>query len=194
MLKSGRIALLLVLLLSHFLTIPTPSFACSCAESFPPELAAGEAAAVFAGHVTHIPSPPAGGVISSADLIPITFEVTQVWKGPADPVLTVRTERNDSSCGYSFREGEAYIVYARLSNGLLRTGACTRTALLADATEDLAALGRGETPQNEPPAPAAEEATLSLPIWVWGIAGILGALLLLSIPVLVAWRSRRVEE
>ena len=98
---------------------------------------------VFAGRVTSMTIDRENPVIlSSADLVTVEFQVSQVWKGPQGEVLTVRTEWSEISCGYEFEEGRSYIVYAR--DG--RTGFCTRTAPTWRAIVDFAALGEGWRP------------------------------------------------
>ncbi len=76
--------------------------------------------------------------------------------GKAQPTITVVTARWEPSCGYEFQQGQEYLVYARTvdatlvpkqpANIVLQTGLCSRTQPLAEATQDLAALGDGQTP------------------------------------------------
>ena len=82
------------------------------------------------------------GSISSADPVTVEFDVIRVWKGPLRETLTVKTERMGISCGYEFKEGRRYIVYAY--DGY--TGLCTRTAPAWLAVRDFAALGFGQNP------------------------------------------------
>lgn len=177
----ARLFMLLVLLGAGLLLPARPSFACSCMVPPPPLEAFNEATAVFAGRVTERPTPP-NNVGSSADPLPITFEVSQVWKGPQSQTLIVQTARESASCGYNFEVDQEYIVYSYADGGQLSTNLCSRTSLLANAQEDLEALGEGtvpaapEEPAGEPEVnpTAAEETGSSLLLW----ASIAGALLL----------------
>jgi len=55
------------------------------------------------------------------------FQVTQVWKGPIADTLTVRTYPSGGMCGYQFKLGDYYLVYADERKGDLWTGICNRT-------------------------------------------------------------------
>ena len=116
-----------------------------------------EADAVFTGRVValHIPGPSFRNgewVISSGDLVTVEFKVNRVWKGPRQETLTVETERLGMSCGFEFKEGRKYIVYAWDGS---RTGLCTRTAPTWMALVDFAALGEGWRPASDATPPDA---------------------------------------
>lgn len=133
-----------------FGTSPLPAHACSCVGRPSPEIALQRSAAVFAGEVLSIkekrPNPFGDGYLDFP--IEVTFRVTEVWKGVGTDRLTVRTSM--SSCGFGFAEGMPYLVYANETQNGLVTGLCTRTADLALAADDLAALGKGTAPPPEP--------------------------------------------
>ena len=142
---AGVFALGLVALFA----LPRPAHACLCAPSGSPTEALAEADAVFAGEVVAIRAlghPPYR--MSSADPVEVEFRVSKVWKGPRRESLTVETEASGISCGYQFKKGRKYIVYAREG----RTGMCTRTAPSWWAFADLVALGEGWRPETTPPA------------------------------------------
>ena len=101
-----------------------------------------KAEAVFAGLVTNIDKPAV--MTNTLDQNKITFNASRAWKGIDRNPVYVYSSGSSASCGYEFEEGKEYLVYAHDEEGKLGTGLCTRTALLADATEDLAALGAGE--------------------------------------------------
>ena len=133
------------------LALPKPAHACTCASSGSPKEALAEADAVFAGRVVALHTPGSSfrsgeWVISSADLVTVEFKVNRVWKGPRRETLTVETERLGMSCGFEFKEGRKYIVYAWDGS---RTGLCTRTAPTWMAFVDLAALGKGWRPASD---------------------------------------------
>lgn len=95
--------------------------------------------AVFTGEVTDIKPNTAtkfGGV-------EITLRVNEVWKGEIGEQVKVRTAGSSAACGYSFAKGESYLVYAdRDEADPMRVSLCSRTALVANAEEDLDFLGK----------------------------------------------------
>ena len=120
------------------------SFACTCA---PPQSASQElkrATAVFSGKVVAIKRHK-----QSSDLfarVEVVFEVKKVWKGVDEAKVSVFTSSQSSACGYSFREGRTYLVYAEGdAQQRLMTSICSRTRRLKDAREDLEELDRGNT-------------------------------------------------
>jgi len=131
---------------------PRCVWACDCA--IPPFSDASDgAAAIFAGEVTAVV--PSAQESSNATSVTVTFAVSRVWKGSAEPTITVTTAPKSPSCGgYEFQQGQEYLVYARAvdatlvpkqpANIVLQTELCSRTQPLADATADLAALGDGQ--------------------------------------------------
>lgn len=138
-----RVLLLLCALFvsSSFLWL-TNSFACSCAILPTPEEALARSYAVFSGKAMKIEEPPQAIEHSSAP-VTITFAVKETWKGNVDRMATVKTARSTASCGYAFLEGAEYLVYAAGDDSLTRVSLCSRTALLAEAEQDLQSLGSG---------------------------------------------------
>ena len=130
-----------------------PASACSCIELTPAE-AFERADAVFVGEVTtfKVRSGPFGK--SSIDPTTVEFAVSEVWKGPRQESMTIRTVRSEVSCGFEFDEGLKYLVYAR--DG--QTGLCDRTALTIRASGDLAALGQGWQPGGASDGPSDDVA------------------------------------
>ncbi|HEX8681188.1 MAG TPA: hypothetical protein VF707_02670 [Ardenticatenaceae bacterium] len=198
--KLGRL-LVVVMLLATVIAQPQAAFACSCMMPSPPEEALEQAAVVFAGQLVEAEAAPAGGMVSTADLIPYTFEVSQVWKGEVHSTITIGSAMSSASCGYEFAVGEEYIVYGFEGEGVLQTGLCTRTAPLASAEEDLTALGEGEIPSpgndpilvdpmpvspNEPEAPVevdnSNSPLNSIPPWAWVVGPVLLAGAVLAVP------------
>jgi hypothetical protein len=72
----------------------------------------------------------------------VMLEVVERFKGADSPVLAIFTGLGGGDCGWPFRNGETYLIYAyrRPSGHQLETGGCTRTALVERAGEDLAYL------------------------------------------------------
>jgi serpin B len=175
--------LVLVLVAGQFIFTAPPVYACSCMPPGAPRAEMAQAAAVFAGRVTDVKA-PGGLIISSADPTTVTFAVSHVWKGPEESVLVVKTARDSASCGFPFQTGQEYLVYAFDTGAELTTHLCSRTAFLADAREDLAALGEGQAP-----APAATESAAPTTTWWWRLSLILLSIFVSAILYLL-WHHR----
>jgi len=119
-----------------YLFAPITAHACSCAESESFEEALANADAVFSGEVTEIQNED------------VSFDTGLVWKGPLFEEYIVTTAEDESTCGYPFKVGEWYLVYAFEVDGVYSTNICSRTSLL-DATDDLVPLGQGENPSGD---------------------------------------------
>ncbi|MEK5481700.1 MULTISPECIES: hypothetical protein [unclassified Viridibacillus] len=146
-----RIVILLSMLFISVLIYPIDkSYACSCAQPDPPKEALKSSSAVFSGKVIEIVDRNKNNEIqSSADPIAILFSVDKSWKGVDQTQVIVYTERSSASCGYGFSLKEEYLIYAYEDNGELRVNACSRTAPLSGAKEDIQALGKGQTPTEQ---------------------------------------------
>lgn len=142
---TERSAIAIFVLLA--LAIPRTAGACSCGTVTPREALLG-CDAVFAGRVVAVdPGDVMLDITSSRDVLHVRVEVSATWKGPRSPVLTIRTAGDEAVCGVSFVLGEEYLIYAwEAGETLLATNLCSRTGLLAMATEDLAALGAPSSP------------------------------------------------
>lgn len=140
-------------------TNTTCVFACSCIMPGTPQEEITRSDAVFSGKVTQLtPVTNQDGIGS----IKVSFEVGQVWKGQIPQELLVETSDSSASCGYSFESGKEYLVYAYSNEGQLSVGLCSRTALLADAQQDITALGQSTAPSAAPEAsPVAAPAAQS---------------------------------
>jgi hypothetical protein len=167
---------------------PCTVFACSCLQPGTPIAELNRSDAVFAGTVVAIDGPSGVPTLttsfpfivfqnSSADPVSVTFDVSDVWKGPAYRQISVATSGDSASCGYSFQIGETYLVYAMGQGAELTTSLCSRTSSLSQAQSDLAALGPGTAPTLDnapPPSPST-----SLPIVLGGASIVLAGLALL---------------
>jgi hypothetical protein len=65
----------------------------------------------------------------------VKFKVIKAFKGSLQEHLSI--EGDGSNCDYDFSEGKKYLVYAYKGSGAWRTGKCSRTRLLTNASEDL---------------------------------------------------------
>jgi hypothetical protein len=94
-----------------------------------------KAAAVFVGHVVSIESTAAGNVV-------VQMAVLEGFRGFRLTQVAVTTSSSGAACGYGFRTGESYLVYAHESpdGGPPAVSLCSRTRPVAEATEDLTYL------------------------------------------------------
>ena len=123
--------------------------ACTCAGAPSVAQARDQAAAVFSGRVVKVKRVKAGSGPERVGWfnLEVVFAVTQWWKGVERPTVSVFTNSQSSACGYGFRSGRSYLVYAQgVEGGRLATGICGRTRRMKDAREDLKELGGGEGP------------------------------------------------
>jgi hypothetical protein len=120
------------------LTFSFEAAACTCHPVSAPE-AYWNASAVFVGRVVDV------GLIDDAShrlpAIWVRFRVNRAYRGvPSDGAyVIVLSAARPETCGYPFREGVRYLVYAdRDADGdTLRTSICSRTRPTSAAAEDL---------------------------------------------------------
>lgn len=109
--------------------------ACSCASLTAVEsLAAADA--VFTGSVILQCEEPNGHIWR--------LHVAQAWKGvSAGQLIDLHVSNSSASCGYAAPPAQELLVYAyrQPDKGWWTTAQCSRTAQLAQAGDDLAALG-----------------------------------------------------
>ena len=153
---------LLPLLLGFLVVRGTVAEACSCAPRSatcgPPE-DFWRVSAVFSGRVTAIDRAADRG--SSAKRR-IRLQVVEKFRGDVAGTggdVSVYTDAA-ALCGFPFRVGKEYFVYARQDQGRLVTSACSRTALLERAERDLA-YARLATTGGAPPGRIVGEVRLA---------------------------------
>lgn len=122
----------------------TTAWACSCEAPGPPCQNAFRVDAVFAGTVrsiTELPDdrPPLRPNEARIPLaVRVDFEMVTAFRGNVAPTLSIVTAGSGPACGYSFKQGERYLVYANTNReGQLVTGICSRTRPITEAAEDL---------------------------------------------------------
>jgi Tissue inhibitor of metalloproteinase len=120
--------------------------ACTCGGTGSPCESYGSADAVFVGTVVaeRENERPKKADRNDIDWIPMAykFSVEQSYLGVSGTEAEVFTGRGGGDCGYDFKVGQRYLVYAyRYNNNKLSTGICTRTRPFSSANEDLAFLG-----------------------------------------------------
>lgn len=111
--------------------------ACSCMASGPPCQDFFKVTAVFAGTVRSIT--PIGVEPTWGRSVRVEFENAVGFRGVDGEAQSVVTSVDGGSCGYTFKPGERYVVYAHRSKPgePLRTSICSRTRPIAEAGEDL---------------------------------------------------------
>ncbi len=122
-----------------FFWIVGDAFACSCMKTPAVCEAFGSADAVFVGRVI-------GGANREVDKDTgtvhiggkIRFAVEESFSGPKLKTMTIHSGTGGGDCGYWFKLGEVYLVYAygNLKEGF-GTGICTRTKPQIYSTEDI---------------------------------------------------------
>ena len=118
------------------------SFACTCAPARSAAQELERATAVFSGEVIEIRRHRQAADIFAG--VEVMFRVERVWKGVESRTVSVFTAQSSATCGYSFREGRTYLVYAHgNAEGRLSASICSRTRRLRDARADLEELGAG---------------------------------------------------
>jgi hypothetical protein len=85
-----------------------------------------------------------------------TLRVSEVWKGSERETLEVSTSSQEGACGYPFKEGQEYLVYAYGGQGL-ETDLCSQTKPLSEAGADLAVLSNS----SEKPKDGSHDEALS---------------------------------
>lgn len=127
------------------LTFVSPAaHACTCGGTGGPCESYGTAAAVFVGTAVNSydiklkESDPREAAWTPRAF---KFSVEQSYLGVDGTEIEVSTGRGGGDCGYDFKIGQRYLVYAQLYKNRLFTSICTRTRSFASANEDLAFLG-----------------------------------------------------
>jgi hypothetical protein len=127
---------------------PRAPLRCSCIASVELIPARDHADALFLGRVTSKEEVAADGASTDFGVRfeqNVTMEVLAHWKGELAASVQVLTGVSDADCGFPFRVGETYLVFANSDAnevaGRFATSICSRTAATEYATEDLIALG-----------------------------------------------------
>ncbi len=119
-------------------------WACSCEDPGPPCQDAFRVDAIFSGTVrsiTELPDdrPPLRPNEARIPLaVRVDFDTIAGFRGINGPTASIVTAGSGPACGYTFKVGERYLVYATKSRGGgFVTGICSRTRPMRDAAEDL---------------------------------------------------------
>ena len=157
----SAVAFALVLSVLWILGNAGQAYACKCAQPGPPSEEMEKFVAVFAGKVVSIEHSfdPGAATVTPDDRTTVGLEVSAVWKGAVHQDMYVTTPPTGGSCGFTFTEGEEYILYAHDSpyeDGGYTVSICSRTALLSQAQADIEAFGDGDAPRSGSAGPKPE--------------------------------------
>ena len=193
----GVAAVAVVLSVLWFLGSAGQAYACKCAQPGPPSEEMEKFVAVFAGRVVSIEHSfdPGAATVTPDDRTTVGLEVSTVWKGAVHQDMYVTTPPTGGSCGFTFTEGEEYILYAHDSaydDGGYTVSICSRTALLSQAQADIEAFGDGDAPRSGSAGPKPEETQGVGESSTWVIVlGAAAVVLLLGVLSAVVWVRRR---
>ena len=127
-----------VLLLALLVLAPAQAEACSCVVGVPLCEMFWKRDVVFAGEVLDVTTIP-----NAEGFLPdrlVRLRVLESWRGAVGNTVELTTGSGAGDCGYGFKRGVRYLVYAHGSVGALRTSVCSGTRPLAEAGDDLAYL------------------------------------------------------
>lgn len=147
-------------------TFPSIVSACKCAELPSVKEEFERSQAVFSGKVLDVREKK-----SSKEYITksVLFEVTNTWKGGKQSQIIITTGQGGGDCGFDFKEGKEYLVYANESTMYgeksLVSIMCDRTNELRSLQEDLKILGEGQPPTEEVDLTGKHEGS-QLYLWV----------------------------
>jgi len=171
-----------LLMLTILVLFPaTKAYACSCASGTPKEKKE-RSAAVFSGKV--VQRNWLTKKIDNQRTRQYTFKVEKAWKGVDERRISVYSYDGDSStCGFAFKQGESYLVYAYESNGRLVTNLCSGNVPIDSAVTEIDQLGEAKTKLKE----VNEESLLQVryPAWIVNSLGI--AVLVLVVVLIWKW-------
>lgn len=192
----GAAGLALVVAFLWLLGQPAQVHACSCVVPGSPSEEIDKFDAVFAGRVVSIEhSFGPDKLPSPGDQTTIGFQVSAVWKGAVSRDMDVTTPPTGGACGFAFEQGQEYIVYAYDSADADRgysVNICSRTALLAEAQEDLDAFGAGDAPPSGAGGPRSEAPTAPDDDTVtMVVVSVVAAMIIIGALLSAVWVTRR---
>ena len=116
--RAAVLSLALMVGVLWFLGDPGQVHACKCAQPGTPSEELEKFSAVFSGRAVSIQHSydPKAASVSPEDRTTVGFEVSAVWKGTVHEDMHITTPPTGGSCGFTFVEGEEYIVYGHDSN------------------------------------------------------------------------------
>ena len=138
---------LAILVLS--ISIAREAAACECTERPGPCTAFTRDDVVFVGRVVDMIRAEEPTILIG---LTVRFEIEQPFKGLSVTRRTVdvKTGAESGDCGYDFKPGQRYLVFASQAHGSLYTSICTNNQPISDAQDDIELInalrsGRAET-------------------------------------------------
>jgi hypothetical protein len=125
------------------------ALACSCSEPGPPCQNYFISDVVFVGTVRSISAMPDA---HDQATVRVEFQDVAASRGVDGTSVTVFTAEQSMSCGYPFKQGERYVVYANRSKQTTQILAsiCSRTRHISQAVDDMTFLGTFAKPAASP--------------------------------------------
>lgn len=140
---TRRKSLLAVLIAFPVIAFARDASACSCMDPGEPCQAAFRVNTVFVGTVRTISTvteEAQGALRLGSRPMPtnrVEFDNVIPFRGGVSGTATVMTAEQGSACGYAFKPGVRYVVYAHQDGARLVSGLCSRTRPLSDAADDI---------------------------------------------------------
>ncbi|MPZ01095.1 MAG: hypothetical protein GEU97_24645 [Actinophytocola sp.] len=150
---------------------------------------------VFAGALLDREEPPAGEIVSSGDLVTLTFAVSEVYKGQVGTTAQVRTAISGASCGLELDGEGPFLVFTQFGDDGLTASLCGGTRDLPETVP--AVLGEGRPPAGSGGTEAVthEESMSGIdggtPMAVWLTGG--AAVALIALLSYGMYRRRKAE-
>ncbi|MCR8656388.1 hypothetical protein [Paenibacillus endoradicis] len=145
---------LIVILLCSGLMISerNSAHACTCSDPGSYEEALEKSDWVFDGVVTNKKVKSSLlGIQNSSSRVEWTFQVNGSWKGEVTELIKVYSAQSSDSCGYGFKNGKRYAVFARDVDGIIEVSSCSKTSIIADNSDIFTELASYKFEINVPP-------------------------------------------
>jgi 5-hydroxyisourate hydrolase-like protein (transthyretin family) len=135
--KPGIVVLSVMMTVAMF---ARDASACSCVDAGPACAAYWKVAAVFVGRVESIANVTGKGPGRFLSSRQVRLTVSEAFNGVSGKTIDVTTGSGGGDCGFAFRQGGEYLVYATRdeATGGLLVSVCSRTRDLSQAADDLA--------------------------------------------------------
>ncbi|MBC8031893.1 MAG: hypothetical protein H7Z16_17555 [Pyrinomonadaceae bacterium] len=136
----SRFALIVLIVFASLTWLTQTVSACSCMGPGPPCQAYWTTSAVFTGEVIEITSTTIDDEhLRGYPQKLVRFAVSESFRGASGRLIEAITGNGGGDCGYPFKVGNSYLVYAYRNpkDNRLYAGICSRTRPLPEAGEDL---------------------------------------------------------
>lgn len=87
------------------------------------------------------------GLPQLRDQVGVTFRVRGSWKGVSDELITVASGYDMGDCGYPFKVGQEFLVFASREDRQWSASKCSRTKPVTQAAADIRQLGQAASPE-----------------------------------------------